>query len=107
MLPAALEDEGGHEFPAAGDANLGEDVPPGNSASRRLLRAWQAQGLSPGVEMEILGHSQIRVTMNTYSRVTPASSREAAARVEGFLLEGHSEARTAPQVSRLPTSTAD
>ena len=27
--------------------------------------------------MEILGHSQISVTMNTYSHVTPASSREA------------------------------
>jgi integrase len=41
--------------------------------------------------MEILGHSQISVTMNTYSHVTSASSREAVARVEGLLLEGHSE----------------
>jgi integrase len=51
-----------------------------------------AQGVSPRVVMEILGHSQISVTMNTYSHVTPASSREAVARVEGLLLErGHSE----------------
>jgi len=41
--------------------------------------------------MEILGHSQISVTMNTYSDLTPASSREAVARVEGLLFEGRSE----------------
>ena len=50
-----------------------------------------AQGVSPRVVMEILGHSQISVTMNTYTHVTPASSREAVARVEGLLFEGHSE----------------
>jgi site-specific recombinase XerD len=50
-----------------------------------------AQGVSPRVVMEILGHSQISVTMNTYSHVTPASSREAVALVEGLLSEGHSE----------------
>jgi hypothetical protein len=41
--------------------------------------------------MEILGHSQISITMNTYSHVTPASSQEAVARVEGLLFEGRSE----------------
>jgi integrase len=46
-----------------------------------------AQGVNPRVVMEILGHSQIRVTMNTYSHVTLASSREAVARVEGLLFE--------------------
>jgi len=50
-----------------------------------------AQGLSPRVVMEILEHSQISVTMNSYSHVTQTSSREAAARVEGFLSGGHSE----------------
>jgi integrase len=50
-----------------------------------------AQGVSPRVVMEILGHSQISVTMNTYSHVTPDSSREAVARVEGLLFEGRSE----------------
>jgi integrase len=35
-----------------------------------------AQGMSPRVVMEILGHSQISVTMNTYSHVTPTSSRK-------------------------------
>jgi integrase len=46
-----------------------------------------AQGVNPRVVMEILGHSQISVTMNTYSHVTPASSRDAVARVEGLLFE--------------------
>jgi integrase len=50
-----------------------------------------AQGVSPRVVMEILGHSQISVTMNTYSHVTPASSRDAVARVEGMLFKGRSE----------------
>jgi integrase len=50
-----------------------------------------AQGLSPRVVMEMLGHSQISVTMNTYSHVTQTSSREAVARVEGWLSGGHSE----------------
>jgi hypothetical protein len=40
---------------------------------------------------EILGHSQISVTMNTYSHVKPASSRDAVARVEGLLFEDQSE----------------
>jgi integrase len=50
-----------------------------------------AQGVNPRVVMELLGHSQISVTMNTYSHVAPASSREAVARVEGLLFDGHSE----------------
>ena len=50
-----------------------------------------AQGVSPRVVMEILGHSQISVTMNTYSHVTQTSSREAVAGVEGLLSGGHSE----------------
>ena len=56
-----------------------------------LLRLCWPRGVSPRVAMEILGHSQISVTMNTYSHVTPASSREVVARVEGLLFEGHSE----------------
>lgn len=35
----------------------------------------------PGVVMEILGHSQIAPTMNTYSHVAPEVSREAADRM--------------------------
>jgi integrase len=43
------------------------------------------QGVSPRVVMEILGHSQISLTMNTYSHVIPALQREAAARLDALL----------------------
>jgi hypothetical protein len=35
--------------------------------------------------MEILGHSQIALTMNTYSHVAPEVSREAADRIAQML----------------------
>jgi integrase len=37
-----------------------------------------AQGVPPRVAMEILGHSQISLTMDTYSHVMPTARREAA-----------------------------
>jgi integrase len=40
-----------------------------------------AQGVPPRVVMEILEHSQIALTMNTYSHVAPEVSREAADRI--------------------------
>ena len=36
------------------------------------------QGVSPRVVMETLGHSQISLTLDTYSHVLPALQREAA-----------------------------
>jgi integrase len=44
-----------------------------------------AQGVHPRVVMEILGHSQISLTMNTYSHVIPALQREAAERMDAVL----------------------
>jgi len=44
-----------------------------------------AQGVPPRVVMEILGHSQIALTMNTYSHVAPEVSREAADRIADML----------------------
>ena len=44
-----------------------------------------AQGLHPRIVMETLGHSQIRLTMNTYSHVMPAMQREAADRMDAIL----------------------
>ena len=44
-----------------------------------------AQGVSPRVVMETLGHSQISLTMNTYSHVTPALGRAAAERMNELL----------------------
>jgi integrase len=43
------------------------------------------QGVSARVVMEILGHSQINVTMNTYSHVLPALQRDAASRLDELL----------------------
>jgi integrase len=43
------------------------------------------QGVAPRVVMEILGHSQIAVTMNTYSHVLPVLQREAAGQLEALL----------------------
>jgi integrase len=41
-----------------------------------------AQGVSPRVVMEILGHSQIALTMNTYTHVLPELKRDAAERMD-------------------------
>ena len=41
--------------------------------------------------MEILGHSQIALTMNTYSHVTPEVSREAADRMAQVLWQDDDE----------------
>jgi len=44
-----------------------------------------AQGVHPRVVMETLGHSQIALTLNTYSHVIPALGREAADRMDDVL----------------------
>jgi site-specific recombinase XerD len=44
-----------------------------------------ALGVHPRVVMEMLRHSQISVTMNTYSHVTSALQREAADALETAL----------------------
>jgi integrase len=43
------------------------------------------QGVPPRVVMEILGHSQISLTMDTYTHVVPALKREAASRMDALL----------------------
>jgi integrase len=43
------------------------------------------QGVHPRVVMETLDHSQISLTMNTYSHVLPALQREAADRMQSVL----------------------
>ena len=40
---------------------------------------------NPRVVMEILGHSQVSLTLNTYSHVIPSLGREAADRLESLL----------------------
>ena len=44
-----------------------------------------AQNVAPRVVMEILGHSQISLTMNTYTHVLPHLRREAAAHMDVLL----------------------
>ena len=58
-----------------------------HSAATFLL----AQGVSPRVVMETLGHSQISLTMNTYAHVLPAMQRDAAERMDALLM-GQSKA---------------
>ena len=43
------------------------------------------QGVHPRVVMDLLGHSQIAVTMNTYSHVVPALRKEAANQMDQIL----------------------
>ena len=45
------------------------------------------QGVSPRVVMDVLGHSQIALTMNTYSHVIPDLRRDAAKRMQDLLQE--------------------
>jgi integrase len=49
------------------------------------------QGVSPRVVMEILGHSQISLTMNTYTHVVPELRRQAAERMDELLGERDSD----------------
>ena len=50
-----------------------------------------AQGVPARVVMEILGHSAIALTMNTYSHVAPEVSREAAERMAQILWQDDEE----------------
>jgi len=49
------------------------------------------QGVSPRVVMDVLGHSQIGLTMNTYSHVIPDLRRDAATRMQQLLQEREPE----------------
>jgi integrase len=44
-----------------------------------------AQGVPARVVMEILGHSQVSITLNTYTHVAPEVSRAAADRIQDVL----------------------
>ena len=48
-----------------------------------------AQSIHPRVVMELLGHSQIGLTMNTYSHVMPSLMSEAADSMAGTLWAAH------------------
>jgi integrase len=44
-----------------------------------------ARGVSARMVMDILGHSQIAVTMNIYGHVLPAMQQDAAKEIDGVL----------------------
>jgi integrase len=44
-----------------------------------------AQGVDPRTIMETLGHSQISLTLNTYSHVLPALQEAAASKMDAIL----------------------
>lgn len=54
-----------------------------------------AQGVHPRVVMEILGHSQIGITMDTYAHVLPESQRQAVEGITG-LFDAAAEEPTRP-----------
>src|SRR5687768_15054769 len=62
-----------------------------------------SQGVDPRTIMETLGHSQISLTMNTYSHVLPALQAEASAKMETVELFGEVVSREGiePSTRRL------
>lgn len=57
----------------------------GTKTDRSTASMLLAQGVAARVVMEILGHSQISVTMNTYTHVDPELNRVAIDRMEDLL----------------------
>jgi integrase len=51
-----------------------------------------SENVHPRVVMELLGHSQMRTTMDIYTHVMPALAREAADRMGALLLPGKGQA---------------
>lgn len=50
-----------------------------------MRHALTAAGVAPRVVMEILGHSQIAITMNTYTHVVQDTQREAVSHMDRML----------------------
>ncbi|MEI6777657.1 MAG: tyrosine-type recombinase/integrase [Chloroflexales bacterium] len=61
-----------------------------------------AQGVHPRVVMEILGHSQISLTMNTYGHVLPETQREATTKVADLFGKPAPEPEAEPEASDTP-----
>jgi integrase len=60
------------------------------------------QGVHPRVVMELLGHSQIAVTMNTYSHVVPALRKDAADRMDAILKPAPNPVATRVATNQAP-----
>ena len=46
-----------------------------------------AQDVNPKVMQEILGHSQLAMTMNLYSHIMPSAKKDVAARMDAILTD--------------------
>lgn len=68
---------------ALGDAEL--PAMPFHALRHTAASLLLAEGTHPRVVMELLGHSTIALTMNTYSHVIPALQHEAADRMNRLL----------------------
>jgi integrase len=67
-----------------------------------------AEGVAARVVMEILGHSQISITLNTYTHVDPELNRDAAERLERLLQEGtQANGSTLQDVANLEGATKE
>ena len=58
---------------------------PDNVSRPRFTRRQLGRGVHPKIVSEMLGHSTIAITLDTYSHVTPTMQREAAAAVDAVL----------------------
>jgi hypothetical protein len=65
------------------------------------------QGVPPRVAMQILGHSQIGLTLGTYTHVVPELAREAAARLGAALWDPPAAPPAAPLQPRLHHAECD
>jgi integrase len=67
------------------------------------------QGVHPKVVQERLGHSQIGITLNTYSHVLPGLGREAVERLGAILQAGEGDEEVEPEreVQGLPQPVED
>jgi integrase len=89
-LPEGGCGEGG-EQQRMGGHRLGHGLPAGHPGPdqmehvRRVQPGAGAQGVQPRVVMEVLGHSQLGITMNLYSHVMPSALREAADAIDRAL----------------------
>lgn len=66
-------------------AGAGLRAVPFHALRHSVATALLAEGVSPRVVMDQLGHSQISTTMNTYSHVTAPLRRDAADAIDRAL----------------------
>ncbi|MFI0226116.1 tyrosine-type recombinase/integrase [Streptomyces lydicus] len=108
MRQAAMRDQAGAEWQETGyvfTTRTGKPIEPRNlyrsftrvakNAGLRVIRLHDARhgcatlltaaGVAPRVVMEILGHSQIAITMNTYTHVVQDTQREAVSHMDRLL----------------------